>query len=298
MALSTSTIASVDYGSPNFSANLSKLFNEKGYVVVNNVFDEHALTQMQSEMAKIVEQMDPDQHPKSVFSTLDEEKHTSDKYFLESVDKIRFFYEEGAFDKENGKLVVPKQRALNKVGHALHWLNPVFKQHSFSEKIQCIIKQIGYKLPKIVQSMYIFKQPCIGGAVTDHVDSTFLQVEPAEHLVGIWIALDDSTLTNGCLWFIPGSHKENQANHYRFVRTSPKCLNSEETTSKGHLVKFVGTRPTYDQARFVPVEVKKGSLVLIDGKVVHKIEAEDTKWSELNWLQESDEYKFPGLFTN
>lgn len=61
--------------------------------------------------------------------------------------------------------------------------------------------------PQIVQSMYIFKQPSIGGAVTDHVDATFLQIEPIEKVVGIWIAVDDAEIENGCLWFIPGSHK-------------------------------------------------------------------------------------------
>ena len=45
-------------------------------------------------------------------------QHASDTYFLESVDKIRFFYEEDAFDKE-GNLQVEKHRALNKVGHGL-----------------------------------------------------------------------------------------------------------------------------------------------------------------------------------
>jgi phytanoyl-CoA hydroxylase len=39
---------------------------------------------------------------------------------MESADKIRFFYEEGAFDK-SGELVVDKHHALNKVGHGNNW---------------------------------------------------------------------------------------------------------------------------------------------------------------------------------
>lgn len=39
-----------------------------------------------------------------------------DVYFMESGDKIRYFFEEGAIN-ENGQLVVDKQRCLNKIGH-------------------------------------------------------------------------------------------------------------------------------------------------------------------------------------
>ena len=42
--------------------------------------------------------------------------------------------------------------------------------------------------------------------VIPHQDSTFLHTSPMK-LMGYWIALEDATVENGCLWFIPGSHK-------------------------------------------------------------------------------------------
>lgn len=39
-----------------------------------------------------------------------------------------------------------------------------------------------------------------------HQDATFLNTTPMK-LYGLWIALEDATLENGCLWFMPGSHK-------------------------------------------------------------------------------------------
>lgn len=43
--------------------------------------------------------------------------------------------------------------------------------------------------------------------VTPHQDATFLYTEPLGQVMGVWIALEDATLDNGCLWFIPGSHR-------------------------------------------------------------------------------------------
>ena len=54
--------------------------------------------------------------------------------------------------------------------------------------------------------MYIFKQPRIGTPVTPHQDGTFLFNDPLK-LVGLWFPIDDATLENGCLWYVPGSHK-------------------------------------------------------------------------------------------
>lgn len=49
---------------------------------------------------------------------------------------------------------------------------------------------------------------CPGGpaAVSSHQDASFLYTEPLGRVLGLWMALEDATLENGCLWFIPGSH--------------------------------------------------------------------------------------------
>merc|ERR1719244_938107 len=140
---------------------------------------------------------------RGIFSTTGHQQ-ASDLYFVESGDKIRYFFEADAFD-EGGELQLEKHRSLNKIGHALHYKNQVFKKISFSPKVKEISKSLDLKDPAIVQSMYIFKQPGIGGEVTPHQDATFLYTEPLGRVMGLWIALEDATLNNGCLWFIPGS---------------------------------------------------------------------------------------------
>jgi phytanoyl-CoA hydroxylase len=42
--------------------------------------------------------------------------------------------------------------------------------------------------------------------VDPHTDNTYLITEPRLSTMAIWIALDNATLDNGCLWGVPGSH--------------------------------------------------------------------------------------------
>ncbi len=50
-----------------------------------------------------------------------------DRYFLDSGDKVRFFFEKDSFD-ESGSLKMDKEKCLNKIGHSLHWHVPAFKK--------------------------------------------------------------------------------------------------------------------------------------------------------------------------
>ena len=68
----------------------------------------------------------------------------------------------------------------------------------------------GIKSGKAWVMFYIWvtweQQPGIGGEVVPHQDNTFLYTEPTT-CVGLWLALEDATKENGCLWALPESHK-------------------------------------------------------------------------------------------
>ena len=111
--------------------------------------------------------------PSVMFSIFSPRNKTLAQYFSESGDKIRFFFEENAF-LADGALKQSKEESINKIGHALHDLDPVFSEFSKTNAIKELVAELSIQRPLLLQSMYIFKQPRIGGEVTCHQDSTFL----------------------------------------------------------------------------------------------------------------------------
>src|SRR5436190_2645961 len=177
-------------------------YGRDGFLVLENFMDQDACDSLRARAEKLVRDFDP-AGVVSIFST-HEQTRTSDDYFLESGDKIRFFFEENAF-LPDGSLRQTKERSINKIGHALHDLDPIFDRFSRTNEIKQLVSDLDIADPLLLQSMYIFKQPRIGAEVTCHQDATFLYTEPLR-MLGLWFALEDATVENGCLWAIPRGH--------------------------------------------------------------------------------------------
>src|SRR5205809_168584 len=178
-------------------------YERDGFLVLEDFVEGEACDRLCARAEELVRDFDP-RGVVSIFST-HEQTRTSDDYFLESGDKIRFFFEENAFHPD-GTLRQSKERSINKIGHALHDLDPVFVRFSRTPEIKQLVSDLDIDDPLLLQSMYIFKQPRIGGEVTCHHDATFLHTEPLK-IVGLWFALEDASIENGCLWAIRGGHK-------------------------------------------------------------------------------------------
>lgn len=136
---------------------------------------------------------------------------------------------------------------------------------------RALAHSLGFRDPHVLQSMIICKQPEIGGAVPPHQDSTFLYTDPPS-AVGFWYALEDATPENGCLSFIPGSHKKTPIKK-RFIRLKEGGVGFEDVPEgKGNGVREKGGVKDGSEGEFVMGPVKKGSLVLIHGNILHKSE--------------------------
>ena len=134
-----------------------------GFLLLPDFVSPDHCNQLRRRAEDLVAEFDP-QGVVSVFSTR-EQTRASDDYFLESGDRIRFFFEEDAFD-DRGELRQSKELSINKIGHALHDLDPVFDSFSRSAEIAELVSSAGVARPLLLQSMYVFKQPNIGGEAT------------------------------------------------------------------------------------------------------------------------------------
>ncbi|MDY7539337.1 phytanoyl-CoA dioxygenase family protein [Undibacterium sp. RTI2.1] len=227
-------------------------FIQDGYLIVPDFKSAAEIAALRERAGLIVEQFDTAES-KSIFTTQEQEKSTDD-YFLGSADKVRCFFEEEAFDPD-GELKQDKSLSINKIGHALHDIDPVFIAFSRDAKLAQVAQDLGLVEPQIWQSMYIFKQPGIGGEVRWHQDATYFDTTPIS-VTTFWFALEDASLENGCLWAEPGGHRTPLRE--RFIREGDHVS-----------VEKLDAMPWPDDSTAVPLEVKAGSLVCFHGLLPH-----------------------------
>ncbi|CAF2041928.1 unnamed protein product [Brassica rapa subsp. trilocularis] len=202
---------------------------------------------LRKRMDELLTQFDPSESS-SVFSTTNQQ-HTKDHYFFDSAAKISFFFE------------------------ALHELDPLYKEFTYSSKVSSLVSSFG---------LY---QLCIGAIdLTTNLESEAKLCHTKIILMCTRIHLIPQ-LFNGCLWAIPGSHKNGLVR--RFVRGE-------------NGVTYDQPSPSYEQKDFVPIEMKPGSIIAIHGDLIHQsfenlspksrhayslhvVESDGCKWAQDNW---------------
>lgn len=232
-----------------------EFFSSNGYLVIEDFFPSDVCDALRNRINLLIKN-NQDSIPQTVFSTHTNE-HAKEQYFLESGDKIHYFFEPDAIEPD-GIVQRPLETALNKIGHALHEHDPVFKEYSRDPRIKSIAQQLGMAKLGLLQSMYIFKQPGIGAEVVCHQDSTYIFGENSDAL-GFWFALEDATVENGCLEVIPSSISTPLKK--RMLRSGNEIFFEE----------YDDTSWPEEQSTALPV--KKGSLILLHGRVPHKSKA-------------------------
>jgi phytanoyl-CoA hydroxylase len=136
--------------------------------------------------------------------------------------------------------------------HFPHKISPVIHESLFHPGILKILAAVVSPNLKAVQSMLFVKGPGKAGQ-SWHQDEYYIPTRDRS-LIGAWIAIDDATIENGCLWIIPGRPG------YMMQRVASD--NKEYADVDTVDVSSVGADP-------VPVEVKSGSVVFFNGYTLH-----------------------------
>jgi len=268
-------------------------YRSDGFLVLEDMVSTGQCRALIAEADQLIDAFDPETE-RTVFSAASQ-AHADDSNFRASGDKIRFFLEEEAVDGQ-GRLRRPKAEAINKIGHALHDLNPVFDRFSRQPKLARLVTDLGLAHPLLLQSMQIRKPPHIGGAVGLHQDAAFLYTEPLS-VIGLWFALQDATRDNGCLWAIPGGQNGPLRSrfHYCDGRLATESLDSTPLTA--------------DLAE--PLETPQGTLVVLHGLLPHRSGANRSvdwrqayalhvidgacRYAEDNWLRRGPDMPLRGF---
>lgn len=268
------------------SATQIRQYHDNGFLVLEAAIARRELESLKAAALGIVDAFDIERQ-RTVFTTADRDSGRDD-YFFDSAENIHCFLEEDALGPA-GELLKPARLAINKIGHAMHDLNPVFGAFCRQPLFGSILRDIGYRNPLLMQTMYIFKQPFIGGEVRWHQDGSYLITEPAT-VTGIWVAIEDANRENGCLWVQPGGHRSPLRQTYQV----------DWRTRKGRLTDIDAT-PWPSAADAAAVEVGAGSVVIFHDHMPHyssqnrsdrsrhaftlHAAEQGAEWSAKNWLQ-------------
>ena len=146
--------------------------------------------------------------------------------------------------------------------HQPHFVSSVMQRYVKHPRICGALSQLAAAhLPywdgsvKCMQSMLFVKPAGFQGQAW-HQDEIYIPTRDRS-LIGAWIAMDDATVENGCLWVLPGSHRTGYLYPQRNHNNPDEFDFSQESYG-------------FDEAGEIPVEVKTGTVVFFNGYLLHR----------------------------
>lgn len=168
----------------------------------------------------------------------------------------------GTWEAE-GTLVMPEANLAGVGGRPEQTTSKIFRLHrrpAFAEFIRAaevvdiLVDHLGDDVDCFL-SQFIFKNPGAWGQPW-HQDSYYFPFEPARPIIGLWLAVSEATLANGCLHVVPGSHTDPVHDHVPDRRPG---------ANYGY-VEIVD----HDMSTSVPVLMSPGDLLVFDSHLMHR----------------------------
>lgn len=229
----------------DFPSAMMQSYENNGFLIVENFIESSVIGELKDRAyalaLEVGEERLPAMHPQLKkrwsLEELEESKHHYCCYFEEPFTQL------------------PSLTRLLKISHALHQIDPVFHEFAYSSRVQNILKALSYVAPQIVLSQLHFKPPHSSSAVELHQDATYITTRPCS-TVGLWIALEDATLENGCLCIVPGEHLRGQ--NQQMIREL-----------SGDLSFKILQDVRWPLENAVNLPVKAGTLIILHGLLPH-----------------------------
>ncbi|MHA6482435.1 phytanoyl-CoA dioxygenase family protein [Paenibacillus sp. strain BS8-2] len=140
------------------------------------------------------------------------------RHAIEALMEMIFVDTKGAsiqFSKPSSELKTNEERelAVRKV-HQFAEQDDRLRHVAYHPGILGAVESILGEKPKLVQDMALLKPPHGGGEKPWHQDMAYGNLAYNKPVVGVWIALDEAALDNGCMHVLPGSHADGATPHY------------------------------------------------------------------------------------
>lgn len=176
-----------------------------------------------------------------------------DRFFgAEEIDRIRGHIDELDAQseralRENGAAGISRPNQINFTAK-LNFMHPELQQFVAQRKFVDLTTAILGPDIRLYWDQSVYKRPEADRDFPWHQDNGYVPTEPVHYLT-CWLALEDATIENGCIWVQPGSHKQGFVEHFR-SDIGLVCYDGEETG--------------------IPVELKKGSMVAFHSLLFHR----------------------------
>jgi phytanoyl-CoA hydroxylase len=167
-----------------------------------------------------------------------------------------------AYRIEDSLFIQPESQPMPGAAKPEDWVAKVFNTHlggaahdfAVSAEAGAVVSDLLGPDVDVFQSMFILKNPGAWGQPW-HQDSYYFNFDQQPQ-VGLWLAISEATLENGCLSVLPGSHENPVLTHVPDRR---------EGANQGYL-EILDT----DEAEAIPVLMEPGDLLVFNSYLLHK----------------------------
>jgi phytanoyl-CoA hydroxylase len=133
-------------------------------------------------------------------------------------------------------------------------------------RLSALVGDLLGEPPVLFQDMALIKPPGVGSEKPWHQEAAYFDVLPLSAVVGVWIALDDATVANGCVHVMPGSQQRGPLRHWLGPVSVPDGQGGFRASTHRDCQVLTDRR---GDAASVPVELRAGGVLLFASLLLH-----------------------------